>query len=112
MLKELRTNQNGIVFVTVLMIIIVMTVLTVSMISLNVNQSLLSEGEIKRIQAETIALGALAHMFTNLQLGGSSSNSITYPVSIGNVTYTVVANLYGSGLSGTYTQTLNIYVSY
>ena len=57
MLRQLKANNQGIVFVTVLMIIIVMMILTVSIVSLNVTQVLRTSGEVKHVQAEYLRLG-------------------------------------------------------
>jgi type II secretory pathway component PulK len=95
MLKELRKNEKGIVFVTVLMIIIVMMVLAVSVISMNVSQVSITEAEIKRVQSEIIAMGALARTFGN-QMSSSPSNFIQYNVTVGSFTYQVTSNVYGN----------------
>lgn len=108
MLKQLQNNEKGIIFVTVLMIIIVMMVLTFSVISMNVSQVSVTESEIRRIQSEIIAMGALARTFAN-QLSTSSSNNIEYSVVIDGRTYNVVSNIYGN--TGPYgTNALEIYI--
>ena len=111
MFRDLRKNNKGVVFVTVLMIIIVMAVLTVSIISLNVNQSMLTEGEAKRMNAETLALGGLAVMLANQQ-SARPKNYITYLNLIDGISYNVQINLAGAGLPGTGTSALNISVTY
>ena len=112
MLKQLNSNQNGIVFITVLSIILVIAILTVGIIQLNLNQAYITEGEIKRIQLEAVAKGALALVYANLASDyPTSSNTITYNVTIGNQVYNVFAQLAGAGLTGTNTNTLNIYVT-
>ena len=111
MLKDLKKNKQGIVFVTVLMIIIVMTVLTLSVISMNVSQYMISEGEVKRIQAEVLGMGALAYILAN-QLSTDPSNSITYTARLDNVTFLVNAEIGGAGQGPLSTDLLNIDVSY
>lgn len=111
MLKPLRNNEQGIVFVTVLMIIIVMMTLTVSILSMNVTQVMTTQDEIRRIQARVLAMGAIPYMFAN-QASGSSANYITYTETLGNITFDVSANISGSGLSDSLTNGLNIQVSY
>jgi len=64
MLRQLRQNERGVVFVTVLMIIIVMMALTVSIVSLNVTQVTRTAGEVKHVQAEHLALGAIPKLLT------------------------------------------------
>lgn len=112
MLKQLKNNKKGVVFVVVLMIIIAMIVLTISIISMNVNQVLISEMEVKRIQAEILATGALAYTFAN-QLSGSPGDYITYTRTLDNVTFDIISNV-SSGCSSCPlgTESLNISVSY
>ena len=111
MLKQLKSDQKGVVFVTVLMIIIAMIILTVSIISMNVNQVLVSETEVKRIQAEILAMGALAYTFAN-QLSNSPGDFITYTQTLDNVTFTVVSNVATCSSCPLGTDSLNIDVSY
>ena len=109
MLKQLKQNEKGVVFVTVLMIIIVMMVLAISVISINVSQVMITEGEAKRLQAEILAMGALAYSFAN-QMSTSPGNQMTYMQSLDNVAYNVFVNLANGSTPGT--STLNIYVNY
>ena len=111
MLKPLKSDKKGVVFVTVLMIIIAMIILTVSIISMNVNQVLISEAEVKRIQAEILAMGALAYTFAN-QLSNSPGGSITYTQTLDNVTFAVEADVADCPGCPLGTDSLNIYVSY
>ena len=67
MLRELKKNKNGVVYITVLMITIVLMVLTLSIMSLNVSQVTSSEKEIKRIKAEALAQGMVAYVYTKAQ---------------------------------------------
>lgn len=96
---------------TVLMIIIVMIILTISIISMNVNQVLVSEAEVKRVQAEILAMGALAYTFAN-QSSGSPGSSIIYEETLDNVTFTVNSQVSACGDCPFGTNSLNIYVSY
>ena len=111
MLRQLKTNNQGIVFVTVLMIIIAMMILTVSIVSLNVTQVLRTSGEIKHVQAEYLASGAIPYLYAN-QWTGSPDNSITYSETLDGILFTVVANLSGPGLAGYNTNTISINVTY
>ena len=92
MLRTLKNNKKGVVFVTVLMIIIVMMVLAISIISMNVSQVMVAESEVKRIQAEIIAFGAIAYTFAN-QASSSPGNDITYSTTIGTETFDTVINV-------------------
>jgi hypothetical protein len=71
-------NENGVIFVTVTMIIIVLMVLTVTIISLNVSQTVTTEGETHRLQADTLAEGVLYRIIAQQQTGGSLTYSSTY----------------------------------
>ena len=99
------------VFVTVLMIIIVMMILTVSIVSLNVTQVMRTEGEVKHIQAEYLALGAIPYLYAN-QWTNSQGNVITYNETLDGIPFTVIANRSGSGLGGYNTNNLAITVNY
>ena len=61
MLKKFNSRQSerGVVYVTVVMIILVLTVLALSVVSLNINQSILAEREVLKIQAEALAIADL-----------------------------------------------------
>ena len=109
MLKRTQGKDSGIVFVTVLMVIIVMAVLTVSIISLNINQAIQTEEETKRIQAESLAMSGLALMIAN-QNSGAPSSTLTFSNTVGNITYTTTATIAGPGAGNT--NFLNITVSY
>lgn len=111
MLRQLRENEKGVVFITVLVIILVMMTLTVSIISMNVTQTVSTEAEIRRIQAEVLALGALPYTFSN-QLAGSASDFITYTETLGNTIFTITANVSGPGLPNYVTNGLDISVTY
>lgn len=97
MLRQLRENNQGIVFVTVLMIVIVMMILTVSILSLNVSQVVRTTGEIKHVQAEYLGLGAIPYLYAN-QWTASPDDAITYTETLDGTLFTVTANLNGPGL--------------
>ena len=111
MLRQLRNSDRGVVFVTVLMIIIVMMILTVTIVSLNVTQVMRTSGEIKHVQAEYLAMGAVPYLYAN-QWTLAPDNMITYVETLGGVPFTVTANLSGSGLGGYNTNNVAITVSY
>lgn len=71
-------NEDGVIFVTVTMIIIVMMVLTVTIISLNVSQVVTTEEETHRLQAGTLAEGILYRIVAQQQTGGGLTYSSTY----------------------------------
>jgi uncharacterized membrane protein affecting hemolysin expression len=107
MLKDLRKNEQGLVFVAVLSIIIVVMILTVSILSINVSQVSVSEEEVRRLQAEMLAQGAMTRMFAN-QMTVSARN-ILYTQAVGATTYTINATRTntGGGISN-----LNVIVTY
>ncbi|MBF0521851.1 MAG: hypothetical protein HQL24_02225 [Candidatus Omnitrophica bacterium] len=73
-LKELKENEKGVVFILVVSVIIVMMILVISIISINTSQVTSVESEVKRIQAETLAMGALDYSYSVL----ATNNAILY----------------------------------
>jgi hypothetical protein len=78
MIRDLRKNKNGIVFIVVVMIIMVMMTLVVTLLSLNVSQTFMTEGEYRRTKAEILATGLLfasvANKINNSSMGNFSRN--------------------------------------
>lgn len=111
MIKNLKQNESGVVLVTVLMVIMIMMVLSVSILSMNVSQVMLNEGEVRHIQAEALSLGVLDYAFAN-QGSASPTNSITLPITLGNSTFNILTNLSGTSLAGYETTDLTITVDY
>ena len=109
MLKNLK-NNDGVVFVTVLAIIITMMILTVSILSLNTTQTIVSENEVKRLKAEILSTGALAFTFAN-QLSDTPSDRITLNESLDGITYDVSIYVDPSG-SDPDSKPLTIDISY
>lgn len=91
MLKGLK-NDNGVVFVTVIVIIITMMVLVITIIGLNVSQTSLTEREVRRIKSEQLALGALAYVYAN-QMSPSPGNDIDLSFTLDDVDYSIVMNI-------------------
>lgn len=54
-------NSRGVVLITVTVMIMVLMVLTVSIMGLNLSQATISEDEVRRVQAEALAFGALSY---------------------------------------------------
>ena len=96
MLKNLKSNNRGIVFVTVLIIIIVAMVLAVSALSLNVSQVKSTEDELKYIQARMLAEGGFARIYIN-QISSSPSSSIIYTETLGNTAFNINASIDNAG---------------
>ena len=111
MLRKLSQNKEGIVFITVLMIIIVMMLLTVTIVSLNVTQTVNTEAEVRRIQAEYLGAGAVSYFYAN-QTSATAGNLIAYTETLGTTVFTVEANIAGPGIDGYITNSLVIDVTY
>ena len=80
MFKKLRNNENGVIFVTVLIIIIISMVLAISIHSVNTAQTMAAEEEYRRIQAEMIAHGEQIRY-----MGSQIDNQIYNPETYNNV---------------------------
>ncbi len=112
MLKGLRIIDNeGVVFVTVIMIITVMIALVVSILGLTTTRVQTTESEIRQIQAELLAEGALG-MFLANQLSNSAGDTVSDSIYLGPYLFNVNANLYSSGTGVFGTSQLNITVVY
>jgi hypothetical protein len=107
MFKDLKKDEQGMVFVAVLSIIIVIMILTVSILSINVSHVGVAENEARQLQAEMLAQGALTRIFAN-QMTPSARN-ILYSQTIGTTTFTINATRTrgANGLSD-----LNVIVNY
>lgn len=99
MFRDLRKNNRGIIFVTVLIIIIVSMVMAVSVLSLNISQVKSAEDELKRIQAELLANGGLAIMLVNRMSGSPGDGLIIFSEPSGNTTYSISINVDEGGAS-------------
>ncbi len=85
-------NKQGIVLVTVLMMIIVISVLVISIMNMNLGQLLSSEEQAKQIKAEILAKGMVHYVNANQQ-SASPSNTISFSRNIDGISYSVTANL-------------------
>jgi len=92
MLKELKNNDHGVVFVTVLIVIITTMVLAVSALSLNISQIKSTENELKYIQAKVLSDGGLVRIISS-QFSATPVNTINYPETVGDTTFTIFANI-------------------
>ena len=111
MVRRLRHNQDGVVFVTVLMVIIVMMVLATSITSMNVSQVKTAESEVQRIQAELLAAGTLALTYTDQQ-APTPTGVFTYQESLDGITYTMTSTMNTSNSGVFQTDDLNISITY
>jgi len=113
MLKGLKNNKNGVVFVTVLIITIVTMILAISALSLNISQIKNTEDELKYIQDELLYEGALARFLVN-QFSATPGNTISYSETVGNTTFSIVADIDSVAPVpvGSNSVALNIFVSF
>jgi type II secretory pathway component PulK len=112
MLRQLQNNNRGVVFVMVIMTVIILMILAVSIISMNTSHILVTEDEVKRIQAETLAAGAYIFAFANQTSSTASSTPAIAPVTLGNITYTITATRDGTCTGLNDTDCLDITVDY
>ena len=96
MLRELRNNNRGIIFGTVLIIIIVAMVLAISVLSLNISQVKSSEDELKHIQARALSDGVFEQLLAS-KVSGNPGNTISYSEPLGNITFAVNVDIDGTG---------------
>ena len=92
MLSDLKNNKHGVVFVTVLIMIIAAMVLTISALSLNISQIKSTENELKYIQAKVLADGGLVRIIQD-QFSTSPSNFDSYTETVGDTTFTITSNI-------------------
>ena len=92
MLRNLKNNENGMVFVTVLMIVAIIMTITIGIISLNVSQVTFTEKEIERVKTELLAQGMLAYVFSN-RMTGTTANSFGFNQILDSQTYVISASI-------------------
>lgn len=107
MIRDLRRNEKGLIFIVVLMIVIVMMTLTVSLLGVNITQSYLTEGEYRRTRAELVSssamFAAMAARFAN-----ASVNNLVLNETIDGQTYTANATFTGPANAAA----LNVVINY
>ena len=112
MLKDLKNNEHGIVFVTVLIVILTTMVLAVSALSLNISQIKSTENELKYIQARILADGGLVQILST-QFVGTPITSNTYNETVGDTIFTIQSNSTGgAGPVGSASAPLDITVTF
>ena len=111
MLKNLKDNENGVIFITVLAIILMMAVLTVSILSINVTQVTSTERAIQDAQSEVLAMGAVSYAFAK-KMNNSAENYLSYTETLGTTTFNITSNISGAGLPGYDTTGLTVNVTY
>ncbi len=113
MLKNLKKNEQGVVFVTVLIVILTTMVLAVSALSLNISQIKSTENELKYIQARILADGGLFQILST-QFVGTPTTTNFYTETIGTTVFTInsIIDTLGSGPAGSASVPLDIIVSF
>ncbi len=96
MLKDLKNNEHGVVFVTVLIVIITTMVLAVSILSLNISQIKSAENELRYIQAKILADGGMVQILST-QFVGTPIISNTYTETVGDTTFLIQSNITACG---------------
>ena len=92
-------EKKGFVFVTVVMLIAVMAVITLSVIGLNSSQTINAEKEIKRLQAESLGIGVTQAMLLDVNMPSQVDFNQTMDGT--NFTVTPTVNDDNSGPFGT-----------
>jgi len=111
MLRQLRNNERGVVFITVTVILMVTMVLALSIVSMNISQTVVTESEVQRVQAEIIAQGASTLIFMNQMTASPGSSFPLWTETYGNTTFTIGGGVGAdTGIDGT--DTLDITVTY
>jgi len=112
MLKDLKNNEHGVVFVTVLIVIITTMVLAVSVLSLNISQIKSAENELRYIQAKILADGGLVQILST-QFVGTPITTNTYTETVGDTTFTIESDITaGAGPAGSNSIPLDIVVTF
>jgi hypothetical protein len=110
MLRQLAKN-DGIVFVSILMVIMVIMTITIGMISLNVSQVRFSESEVRRVKSELIAHGLMAYVFAN-QITPSASAAFTATQALDGITYNMSVGVPNTNGGPNLSDPLTIQVTY
>jgi Tfp pilus assembly protein PilX len=104
-------NTGGFVFVTVLTIVIVMMIVAVSILSMNISQTMVTEKEIDRIQAEVLAAGAVSYALTEKN-NDPNSDSKTITQQIDQNTFSVTTSITNDSSGPFDTQPMKVEVNY
>lgn len=104
MKKTHLNNEEGVVLVTTLMMVFVMTLAALSMLELGTNQVMTLEDEAKRIQAQVLAEGHIYYLTAQQQIITNTPNysdSITltteYPTDSESITFDITTQRDSSG---------------
>ncbi|HNV23638.1 MAG TPA: hypothetical protein PLH56_01335 [Candidatus Omnitrophota bacterium] len=111
-IKKISNNEKGVVFILVISIIMVMMILTISILSINTSQVVSTEEEVRRIQAETLAMGAMEYVVALAANGVMTDHTYAslFSKNMDGTTYNV---LYSYGNSSTPPlKQINIQVNY
>jgi hypothetical protein len=75
-LKKISGDESGIIMITVLVLILVMTVVAIGVLGVNISQVSTSESVVDNIKAEQLAIGAF-YQYHQQQVEGQSGLSPT-----------------------------------
>jgi Tfp pilus assembly protein PilX len=89
-LQKYKKNESGMVLIIVLMTIVVMMVFSMGVISRGVSQTKSSQGQIDRIKAEELAVGAYAKAYSERATGAALTTSFSEVLDNRTFTATVV----------------------
>ena len=107
-----QNNQKGIILLTVLMMIMVISVLAISILNMNLGQVLTSEEQAKQIKATIIAKGMVNYVHANQFAVPSTPIVLTVTDILDSITYTTTATLDGGNIGLNDTNLLNIDTNY
>lgn len=108
MMQKFKMDKSGFVFVTVIMIIAVMAIITLSVISLNSSQTINVEKEVKRIQAEALGIGVAQALLMDPDIG----TSVTFDQTMDGTDFTVLDAVTDDNLGPFGTDTLEVQIQY
>jgi len=108
MICRLKFKKKGFVFVTVVMMIVIMALITLSVISLNSSQSINAEKEIKRLQAESLGIGATQAML----LDANITSQVNFNQTMDGTDFTVTTGVTNNDSGPFGTDPLQVQVQY
>jgi Tfp pilus assembly protein PilX len=107
-LKKLRNDESGVIMVTVLVVVLIMTVVAIGILGVNISQVSTSESVVDNIRAEQLAIGAF-YQYHQQQVDGQNGLSPTTETFPDGKTFTIsVDNKGPSALSGSNEIEINV----
>ena len=87
-LRKIRQDNSGVIMVTVLVLVLVMSVVAIGILGVNISQVSTSQSVVDTIKAEQLAMGAF-YQYHQRRIEGLVTNSSPIPISLDGKTYTV-----------------------